>query len=384
MFQFFDSFQSGLITVLLFVLVIGILIFVHEFGHFLAAKLIKAKVLEFALGMGPKIFSRKYKGTEYKLNLLPIGGYVRIYGELGADDEKGRGSFQSKKPLQKIFVMIAGIVFNLITAIFLYYILFSFVGYEVYFSRQMKDFRPIAGEISYMKISDEVKYASLVKDGNAYKAGLPASGTISSINGKEIKYSYEVDEIVVGNIGEEVKLNICVQNECNDYTVQVSSEGKMGMYIEQNFFSSLSYEKNKWLSGLAHPFNVIKLSIYAIGDVFNNAKQTGDYTVAINTVSGPVGIYLAIDSLKVFGLIPMISLVADLSVALAFMNILPIPALDGGRILFVIPELITGKRINKKFEMAVVNITYILLLGLMVIIAIKDFVYIDVLRSFLK
>ncbi|MCC7290270.1 site-2 protease family protein, partial [bacterium] len=180
-----------------------------------------------------------------------------------------------------------------------------------------------------------------------------------------------------------VDLEICTQ-ACKTYSVVVSEEGKIGITILPNYVHVLTYENNKLISGVSHGVNMVRVMVTGISDIFSQAKQSGDYSKAVNTLSGPVGIYLAVDSVKQYGVISILGLAADLSLVLAFMNLLPIPALDGGRILLTLPELLLRKRLNPKLEVILINGSFILLILLMLAVMVKDIVYFDSLKELFK
>lgn len=374
--------QSNLVTIIIFIFVFGILIFIHEFGHFISARMIKADVEEFAFGMGPNIWKKKLKNLVLKLNLFPIGGYVKVKGEDKIEESNDKGDLRNKTVLQRMFVMLSGVILNLFLAISLYYILFFVAGYKINFTWEYKDFNPLFAQVTVEKLSD-LKYISITEDGAAKEAGMPDNGLITKINDKTLQYSAElVDELIV-NKGKGVQIEVCNQF-CNTYYPTVSEEGKLGISLKQNYSVYLDYSNNKATAGFAHAINIIRVSVVAMSEIFSSAKETGDYTMAINTVSGPVGIYVVIDALKEYGTLSILSFLADLSLVLGVTNLLPIPVLDGGRVVMLLPELIFRKPINRKLENALINITYIFLLLLMVGVVVKDFVYIDLLRSLLK
>lgn len=374
---------SILSTAGLFLLTLGILVFIHELGHYIAARLVGAKVEEFALGLGWKIWGKKVGETEYKVNLLPLGGYVKILGENDKDENADPRSLRNKSPIQRIFVMIAGVVMNFLLACILYISLFSIAGFKFYLPEANSDFKPYGSKIIIEKLSEKVEYSSLVKDGNAQKSGLPEKGYIQKIGVEDIEFSYQIPQVLSKYKGSNVVLNVC-DSECKDYTVKVSDEGKIGISLISNYVYAVSYADNKALSGFSHSANMIRIMIGTLGNIFSQAKQSGDYSTAINTVSGPVGIYLAVDYVKQFGLTSILGLMADLSLVLAFMNLLPIPALDGGRILLTIPELLTRKPINPKLENILINVSFILLMVLMVAIMVKDVVYFESMKEIFK
>lgn len=388
------EFLSGLVTLFIFILLIGVLVFVHEFGHYVIARLIGAKVEEFALGFGPTLLKKKVGETDYMIKLLPLGGYVKILGETDTEKTDDPRSLKNKSPFKRILVMIAGVTMNLILAVILYYVVIASSGYKIYLSNSFADFKPYVGEVYLEKVGDskQVTYVALAPEGNAKKAGMPEKGTIKSIEGKEINLSSEIPQILYENRGKVVEIFTCSFEGCSEgegvldlarYSVAVSDEGKIGISITPNFVTVLSYEKSKGVSGLMHGANILKISFAGMGDIFSRAKESGDYTQAVNTLSGPVGIFLAIDKIKEYGVMSLVSLAADLSLVLAVMNLLPIPALDGGRILLTIPELVTKKPINPKFEAILINISFLLLLILMLVVFVKDIVFFDYIKSLL-
>ena len=375
-----------IINIVILLLVIGVLTFIHELGHFLAAKAVGAKVLEFALGFGPKIFSKKVGETMYSLRALPFGGYVKILGDgdpieggLEKGDEKRN---LSKKPKwQQIIVMLAGVTMNIILSIIVYYIVLANNGWKVMLNSDFEGFKPFGGEI-VKEIEGEVKYIEVIKDGGAYKAGVPQKGVVKSINGEELVYSTDVSRIVSDKKNEDVVMDICTEDEaCQEYTVRVSGEGKVGMILPTNYTITLSYVKSKMFSGFAHVVNNISLVGKAFGGILGRAKQTGDYTELSHSVSGPVGIYFVIDYFKKFGFLSLLGVIAELSLSLAVINLLPIPALDGGRVFILCIEAVLRKELNEKVESAIINISFIFLIILILFIIIKDIVNIDSLRN---
>lgn len=375
-----------LLNILIFILVLGVLIFIHELGHFLAAKISKVKVYEFALGLGPKLFSFIKGGVEFRLNILPIGGYVKILGE-GDEvvDKKLEKSFENLKNKPKyvqIFVMLAGIMMNILLAASIYFFFIVSADYKWPVQMESVEFEPVFGEI-VVETMGPVKYEGLVEGNSAQKAGLPDEGEIRSLNGEELERSDELVKFLVGHKGEIITLNVCA-DECVDYEVEVSDDAKIGIYLPQNYRAYISYESTGILSGFAHSINVVQLIGEQLSGMFSSAQKSGDYSQVVNSVSGPVGIYVIIDHFKAYGWQTIVGLIADFSLTLAVMNALPIPALDGGRVLLIVVELIRGKPLDKKLEAAVINISFLLLLLLMVVVVFKDIFTIDQLRSLLK
>ncbi len=375
---------SILLNILLFILVIGVLTFVHELGHFLVAKAIKAKVYEFALGFGPVLLKKKYKGTQYSIRMLPLGGFVKIMG----DGDPGKyeevkvdpGNLNNKPKIAQIAVMLAGVTMNILFCVAVYFIVIASMGWKIPLSNDFDGFNPIGGTIS-REIVGGVKYSEVVDGGNAQKANIPAQGEIRSIGGVELTYSDEIKSLLAEYKGKSVDMNICVEDVCKDYRVSVSNDGTIGVSLYSNYYVILSYENNKVFSGFAHVINTLFLISDRLGDMFSEAKQTGDYSDLSNSVSGPVGIYFLIDYFKQFGVITFLSIMADLSLSLAIINILPIPALDGGRVLILMIEGILRKDLNEKVESLIINTSFILLMILVLFIMIKDIINIDNIKN---
>lgn len=380
---------SILVNILLFVLVIGILTFVHELGHFVVAKLAKATVDEFALGFGPKLISKKYKGTLYSIRLLPLGGYVKIAGdgdpekdEKKKEQKKDPGNLQNKPRIVQIAVMLAGVTMNLLFAVIVYYVILATSGWQMTLDWQFENFKPTGATIQKV-VAEEVEYSELVDGGNAQTAGIPASGILKSIAGEIPAYSNDVGKILGEHKGENVQIEVCNES-CNTYTVSVSEEGKIGIALSTNYYVILTYENNKVLAGFSHVINTLRLIGIRLGDLFTQAKTTGDYSELSNSVSGPVGIYFLIDYFKNFGFLTFVNIMGDLSLSLAIMNLLPIPALDGGRVGILLIESIIRRDLDERVKTIIINGSFIFLMILVIFIMIKDVLNIQDLKNMFK
>jgi len=376
-----------LLNILIVIVILGVLVFVHELGHLLAAKLIKAKVFEFAIGFGPKLFSFYIGETEYSVRLLPLGGYVNILGESHEEELENlepERSLRNKSGLQKIFVMIAGVTINFILAIIIYFFLILSSDFKVPISYELKDFHPLGGSI-IKEIRGDLEYDKLQEDYPAKKAGIPEKGIIRSFNGNVLD-SLELRKSIAENKGKEIVLNVCSDtgDNCKDYNITVNEDGKIGMMIIDNVILYIDYSENKLLSGFNHSINYIRIVGIKLSEMFGNAKQTGDYSEVVGGVSGPIGLYLIVDQLKEYGALVLVEITASLSLTLVIMNILPIPALDGGRILLVVIEMIIRKPLNKKIEALIINISFILLMILMFSVIIKDIVFFNDIKELIN
>ena len=379
--------MSIFVNILLFLLVISILTFVHELGHFISAKIIGAKVLEFSLGFGPKLFSKKWGETLYSFRGLPFGGYVKILGDGDPGEEMNfkadsNRDLRKKPKWQQIFVMLSGVTMNILLAISIYYVVLASNGWELVLNSDFKDFKAIGAEV-YLEREGDVEY-EIIEGGKASEAKLPEKGFIKSIDNKEIVYMEEVGEYISTKKGETISLNVCVDEKCSDYVIEVPEEGKIGISLPSNYLVILSYKEHKLFAGFSHIRNSLVLIGKKLGEMIGNARLSGDYSELSNSVSGPVGIYFVIDYFKKFGVIPFLGMIADLSVSLALVNVLPIPALDGGRVMILLLEWIAGKELDEKIETKIINGSFIFLIILILFIIIKDIVNIDSMKELFK
>lgn len=380
--------MSFLVNILLLILVIGILTFVHELGHFIAAKLVKAKVFDFSIGFGPKILSKKYKDTIYNIRLLPLGGFVKILGDgdpsTEKENSKDSGNLKNKSKLAQMFVMVAGVTMNILLAVVFYYIFLANFSWKMDISPEYENFNPVGATITRERISD-IPY-EVAPEGSAQESGMFERGYIQSVNGNQLEYYQDLSTTLEEYKGESVDIHACEEEStnCQTFEVNVSDEGRIGVYVGYNYYVFLDYSQSKYTAGFAHSVNMVKLTGTVFGSLFREAKETGDYTALSQSVSGPVGIYFIIDYFKTLGLPIFLGIVADLSISLAIINILPIPALDGGRIAILFFEGIFRKDLDERIESWIINISFILLILLIVGIMFKDILTIDQLQNIFK
>jgi len=197
-------------------------------------------------------------------------------------------------------------------------------------------------------------------------------------------YSNDIANFIKQKKGQSVDINVCtVEGEriCKDYNVQVSDEGVIGIITTSNYVYFVSYAEHKVSAGFSHLVNNVKLMGMILSNMFVEAKSTGDYSDLSNSVSGPIGMYYVLSSFKNEGIITLLGVVADLSLSLAIMNILPIPALDGGRVFILFLEGLIRKDLSKNVESAIINISFIFLMLLTVAVMVKDIVNINEIKS---
>lgn len=345
--------------ILIFVLALSVLVLVHEFGHFIAAKLTGVKVEEFGLGLPPRIVGRKKWGTLWSLNWLPIGGFCKLFGE--DLEEKGatqkKDSFVTKNPWQKALIVLGGVIMNLVMAVLVFAVVYVILGVP--------------------KDTDRVKIIGIAKNSPAENVGLKEGDWIKKVDNKEIKMGFELTEKVAEFKGKEVSLDV-VKIDGKEENIKIKvreiapeGEGLMGVVI-----STTEMEKIKWYEfykGIGAGF---KEAYYWGKIIWGGVWEmiSGLFIGQLpKDVSGPIGMYQATTNIKNNqGILAMIHFFGVVSVNLAIVNILPFPALDGGRIIFVVYEMLTKKRANQKFEAIVNNIGMMILLGLILLVTIGD------------
>ena len=375
----------------LLILILGFLVFIHELGHFLAAKFFGIGVDAFAVGMGPKVWGFRRGGTDYQINLLPIGGYVSIVGEI-VEDEKDLtdpDSFQNKSFLARFSVLIAGVTFNLIFAVVIFYGFLLYTGFKFSYPEAISDFEPAFGSVKE-EIIGPVHYKGLSEDGYAENNDWPEEAYVKGYHLDdaelvEFNSHLEVADVFTSNTGETLHLEICDDAEldaCESYRFIVPDSGKAGFFLFSNVSRFVEYEGAERLSaGFLHAYNIVDMSIEQMGNIFSDASDSGDYTQVANSLAGPVGLYVIIDFVKEIGFLGILDLTANLSLTLFVMNLLPIPALDGGRIILLVAEKLLGDMYSKRVEESLIKVSFVLLLLLMFVIVVKDVVYFDQLRE---
>ena len=337
--------------ILLAIVAFGIMIFLHELGHFLTARAFGVTVKEFSLGMGPKLLSytSKKTGIVYKLCTLPIGGYVSMVGE---DEESDDPNALNKKPAWQRFIIIAaGGVSNLITGFLMMLLCVAL----------------IAGNLRTPTIADFPEH----EDGTptaSYRAGLREGDRILSVDGRRIHIGAELDYEIMRRGIRTVELEIERDGAIfkTDFTFPTSEEEGQ-TFGRRDFY--LAREEGTLGNVIRHAFYRAAMTVRMVWESLYDLV-TGRY--GIEAVSGPVGVAGAMVESARTGVENFISLVAVISLNLGIMNLLPIPALDGGRILFLLIAAIIRRPIPERVEGAIHTVALLLLFGFMILITGKD------------
>lgn len=345
--------MSFILNILLFILILGVIVFVHEFGHFIFAKLTGVYVYEFAIGMGPKIWGKKGKETEYTLRAIPIGGFCQLAGEDVDDDDLKKvpedRRLQSKTAFQRFLIMFFGAGNNFIFAILVLFFMSLIWG----------------GTTMSPTIT------SVVDDYPASKAGIEEGDVVKEINGHKIKTSDDVSLYLAIADPKEKSTFVVEKTNGREATYKFKAEKVekdgdtsyvfgIGMQQEETkgFVNALKYTGKKTVS-------IFKQMFVTVGYLFTGG-------ISLNQLSGPVGIYSVVGESSKAGIQNILYLVAFLSINVGVINLLPLPAFDGGHILFIIIEKIKGSPVNPELENKIHMIGMILLLLLMVIITVND------------
>jgi regulator of sigma E protease len=344
-----------LTTIVSFFIILLVLVFVHEFGHFISAKLFKIKVEEFGFFMPPRIVSFKHGETIYSINALPIGGFVRLSGE---EDPKAPGSLAGKSIPVRLIVLGAGSIMNL---------LLPFVLLSIAF---MLPHQTIVNDI--FKDNGEVVVTQISPDSPAANAGIKANDTILSVNGEQILNVGDYERLIEENLGKEI--TIAVKHIDTTMTEVIltprsqppEGEGETGVAITTVITKSYPFWK-------AIPMGAVRywdILVLLKDGIVQSIKGEIPFEVA-----GPVGIAQTVGEVARTGMANLLVLTSLISINLGIVNIFPIPAFDGGRIVFVLLEWIRrGKRVSPKTEQLVHTIGFMILLALMLLITYRDIV----------
>ena len=424
-------------AIIYFILILGITIFIHELGHFMMAKKFGVHVYEFSLGMGPRLFkfNRKNDETDYCIRLFPIGGFVQMAGEEVEVDEEipEEKRLQSKPAFQRFLIMIAGVTMNFILAIVVLFIVGIFSESistdTLYIANSSVDGLKNGSRITainghfvnnYDKLSLELvatnnkPFTMKTNDGKVTKVDPIKIGKSSMIYGKDYGFSIDyvteddtdiitvldskVDDIKKGT--KIIAVNGTKINLFHEFIDELKESGKKITFTFENEDGEFDKEitvkkqKNDELLGYSYGFSIIGheskgflVAIkYAFVKFFSTIEQmfftilyliTGK--ISIKLLSGPVGMYSIVSTYSHYGFMSILSLLSLICINVGFINVLPLPAFDGGHVVFIIIEKIRGKKVSPKVENTIHTVGLAILMILMVLIT-----YNDILRLFKK
>jgi len=332
--------MTTFISIIITIVTFGILIMIHELGHFLVAKKCGVKINEFSIGMGPAIYKKQGRETLFSIRVLPIGGYVKLEGEDEESDPDNDRAFGNKTKLQKVAILIAGAVMNIIFGVLVMFVINCSVNG---FVTNRVDTVQLA-EQNVLQSGDEIVNV----DGFTVLNSTDLNFAVSNVETKEFSAT------IIRN-GERLKVTVPFIETENGYKVGItlqSEKNSIGSVIKYTFTESLSIIRLVW-----------KSLVYLV---------TG--RVGIGELSGPVGIATLVKQTVEIGWRNVLYLVSLIALNLGVMNLLPIPALDGGRIFMIVVEAIIRRPIPEKFEGLVHAIGFVLLMGLTCFVFINDII----------
>lgn len=368
-------------AVIVFILTILFLVVIHELGHFLMAKKFNIKVLEFGFGIPPRLLGKKVGETLVSLNLLPIGGFVRLLGEDEDDREvlDNPRSFAKQSVGKRITVVVAGVVMNLIVAWILFYIVLAAAN----FTTQI----PLMSPHKFVGVDQTDEYLVVVRavenNSPGQTAGLQAGERISSVDNTPVYSADQLVNITKQNLGKPITLEVTDLQGQNESTVHLTprvnpppNQGAIGIALDSYPVANLTYSTplQKVLSGITQSYNLTAYSFEILGNLIATSFATHNLAPVSQSVAGPVGITNIVGQILQLKnpLQTYLDFLALISLNLAILNVFPFPGLDGGRLLFLVVETITKKRAHPTLERYVHTIGLVVLIGLIILVTVSD------------
>jgi regulator of sigma E protease len=345
-----------MITILVFILILSLLIIVHEFGHFIAARCAGVRVEEFSLGFGPQLFAKKIHDTKYSLSLVPLGGYVKMAGDSLGECKGGSDEYFSKSPGKRFQIIFCGPLLNYILG-FLFFWLILFVGYPTL----------------------TTKVGGLIDGYGAQAAGIKIADKIIAINGQEVNSWEDLqNQIQQNKNNDSIKLSLIRNDKRMEFNVGIKSK----VLDDQ-----LGEKKILGIIGITPFDEVVEIRHGLIESAYLGLKKTLDLTLMTykgiwrlasgkmsmrDSMTGPLGIFFITSKAAQLGIIAVMHLIAVLSVSLAVFNLLPLPILDGGHIFLLGLEKLRKKTLSIKVEQVVNNIGVSLMITLALFVTYND------------
>lgn len=354
-----------LLTILLFIVILGLLVFVHELGHFVAAKRAGMQVEEFGFGFPPRVFGIKRGETIYSINLIPLGGFVRIVGEDGGSVENPR-SFSQKSFGRRLLVLLAGVLMNTIFA----WVLIS-VGLAMGLPTIVGEGEQLPAGANMRGLA--VGIVEISPSGPAAEAGIKVGDKIIKISGEEVRTIEDAQTITKKNAGNSTIYELRRGNDTIEKTIVPRVEPPDGQGPLGISLSSIALVSYPWyqapIRGITATINLLVATVTGIATILGQWVTGKSVSAAL---SGPVGIAVMTRDIAALGLPYLIQFTAVLSINLAIINAIPFPALDGGRVLFLVIEKLRRKKLPQMAEQVANTVGFFLLLLLMAFVTYKD------------
>lgn len=341
------------------IIAISFLIFVHELGHFVAAKLLGVKVSEFFLGFGPKILRIRKGETAYGIGSIPLGGYVRMVGmgwEEQAPSEDAHRSFSNQPIWSRVLIISAGPLMNLIVALFLFLAVFLIMGTPFFPS----------------------KIVGVLKNSPADVVGMKDGDRIITVKGQKVTSAQEIVKIIKSNPGREIRIVVTRENSEDSenkivFTPRLADKDKKG-FLGVEF--KVEFRKRGLIDAFIHSTRTTAIVTSQVLIYLKNFPKVINLLLAgkVSGISGPVGIYRITTHVAYQGLVALLSLMAALSISLGVFNLLPLPPLDGGHVLFAGIELVRRKPLDRNIMIFIQAIGISLLLFLLLLVTYSDII----------
>ena len=387
-----------MVSVVVFLLVLGLLVLIHEFGHFIAAKKSGVLVEEFGIGFPPRIWGKRIGETIYSINAIPLGGFVKLFGEEYAELEKNgktaggslkKRAFVFKPHYQKAIIVLAGVIMNTLLGVSIYYALLSTNNFQ-------SDPIPLLAPYSFRFGTQEgrVVATNILPGSPAAKSGISAEDiieqyqvgdTINENGWIQITSANQLITTIKSALGKNVFLKVENYRNGERRVISVSpyynkelKRAVIGINLLDTVILKYRSGNQKLFSGFMHSYNIMGYNFSTIGQLVQLAVREKRIEPVSQTVSGPIGIYSVVNDLVTTSGQKMVknllNIIGLLSLSLAVMNVLPLPALDGGRLVFILYEWITGRRVNKTLERNVNLVGFLVIISLGILVSINDIV----------
>lgn len=347
-----------MLSLIIFLFILGTLITVHEFGHFIAAKRIGVKVEKFSLGFGPQLLTRKKDDTEYMLSAIPLGGYVKLAGDNLEEFKGAPFEYLSQTPGKRSLIIFFGPFLNYVLGFLCFWVIF-FVGYPTI----------------------TTKVGSLMEGFGAEIAGIKVDDKIIAIDGKRVDYWEDLQRIIQAK-KEATMVRVTVLRDSKEHTIDVNIK-------EKQFDDPLGQKRNVGILGISPKGDFVIVRHGVLKSFVLGLERTWLLTVTTykalwrmltgklslrESVTGPLGIFFIASKAASLGIIAVLHLIAVLSISLGIFNLLPLPVLDGGHIVLLGIAKIRGRYLSLKAERIITQIGLTLIIGLAIIVTYNDLI----------
>ncbi len=357
--------------ILTFIIILSLLVFVHELGHFSVARMLGVKVKEFGFGFPPRLWGVRRKDTVYSVNWIPIGGFVRLHGEDG--EERDPGSFVAAAHWRRLTILVAGVAMN----VFLAFAIFSY-SFAAGIPTDVSEGVPAGASVQGVQL----QVLSVAAGSAAAEAGLQSGDAILTIDGETTTTPEDVQGHTIGVGSVEVLVQYKRGDTVTEKRVQLANipgTESTGLGVSLAEVGTVSFGLGRAIvEGARATYDSLVAICVAFGDLIRTLVTRGEVS---SDVAGPVGIAVLTGQVAQLGFSYILQFTALLSLNLALINILPIPALDGGRVLFLLVEWVRGKPLQASTEARIHSTGFAILIGLIALITVRDVIRLEAVQA---